>query len=508
MQLNDIAFNIEKLHYYPTRNQVPVLLRPCVFNADSTAVQTLGDRLNESRSGQITPAMLSGVTSGIVQPSTVGYDSTLNADWVSVHRYLFMMKVSYIDHSGSELGAYLFGYTDYDGFSQQGSIDTNMMHYVNNIIETVAYHQQTPLGVRRMEKLNKIYNTIYSTSNTDIYTQRPMDMFEIMAAENMAQFMPMADGVEVSSNSVTPFTNNTVSSANDNNITTSYLANLLTGGIHAGKHKEIVVASMGTGGGYSTMADGQYGRVGGYGGFQDDSSTNFFTEPSITENLFIRALSLAAGSKVRQPYFKFGALMTMDRTIYDRANLFNLTNDFSSPILNRTPEVGDHWNGQDVVTLKAFSLMENSVSMATKYGFTNLSFIATNMSDALGNITITILGFNNFLTLTDDDHMYILKMFESRFKTDVFLSESNVGRTPIYMECHVNLMGTSKIYLEYSGFPGNWFTVPTFANSLYSPVVTPCSATMRHSAGEISRTMDLLTDAIQPNSHTYLPVTY
>jgi hypothetical protein len=498
MQLPVLQFNIERLHYFPTMQQTPVLLRPYVFNVDNSAMEVVGQKMQETKTGRITPAMLSGIAGGIVQTSTTGYESSLNADWVSTPRFLFMMKISYQDHSGGEINAYIFGYTDHDGFSQQGNIDPSMMHHVNNVIETSVYHQQTPLGTKRVEKLSKVYNTIYSTSGSEIYTQRPMDMYEIMASNDLASIMPSVETVTPALNYMTPFSNNSVSSANDNGITTSYLAGILTGGIHATKNREMFIPSMtsGMGGGYGVMAD--------------DPTQKFFDEPSIADNQFLRALSRMTGSRIVQPYFRFGALMSMDPSINDRATLFNLTNDFASPILSKTPQVGDHWNGQDMVTVKAFSLIENSVSMATKFGFTKLSFMVTNMMDMIGTINITILEFNNFLNLTDEDHTFILRMFEDRFRTDIFMSESNCGQIPIFMQCHINLMGTSKIYLEYAGQPGTWFTVPTFASSLYSSVVTTDKNTMEYSASELSRTLNILTDALQPNTYqqAYHPNTY
>jgi hypothetical protein len=501
MQLPVLQFNIERLHYFPTMQQTPVLLRPYVFNVENNAMEVVGQKMQENKTGRITPAMLSGIAGGIVQTSATGYESSLNAEWVSTPRFLFMMKVSYHDHSGGEINTYIFGYTDHDGFSQQGSIDPSMLHHVNNIVETSVYHQQTPLGTKRVEKLSKVYNTIYSKndrSNVSIYTQRPMDMFDIMASNDLASIMPTVDSITPVTNYITNFSNNSVSSANDNGITTSYLASILTGGIHATKNREMFIPSM-------TLGIG-----GGYGVMGDDPTQRFFDEPSVADNQFLRTLNHMTGSRVVQPYFMFGSLMTMDQSINDRATLFNLTNDFASPIMSNTPQVGDHWNGQDMVTVKAFSLIENSVSMATKFGFTKLSFMVTNMMDMIGTINITILEFNSFLNLTDEDHRFILRMFEDRFRTDIFMSESNCGQIPIFMQCHVNLIGTSKIYLEYAGQPGTWFTVPTFASSLYSSVITTDKNTMEWSASELGRTLNILTDALQPNTYqqVYQPNTY
>lgn len=478
MQLNDINFILEELVYYPTRSHNPMLLRPYVFNVDNTAVDAISDRMSETKSGKITPAMLNGLTAGIVQPSSVGYESAINASWASTSRFLFMLKVRHIDHMGTEINTYIFGYTEFDGITQTGHIDLNMTHYINNVIETTVFHITTPLGTKRVEKLYNIYNAIYSTTDMDVYTQRPVDLYQTIASSEMANFMSSDIQVQNASNLVTPFSNNVVTSTAENGITTEYLSKILTSGMHAVKSREIHVNSY---------------QIG-----SDDPSERFFTEPSISDCVFLRTLSRVAGSRVTKPMFNFNALMQMDNTIYARFKMFNLTNDFASPILTRTPEVGETWHGQDMVTIKAFSLMENTVSMATKYGFTKMSFIASNMGDMTGGISFAVLDFNSFLSLSQQDFNYLLGIFEDKFKTEIFLNETASGKTPLHMECHINLLGSSKIYLEYAGTPGTWFTVPTFASSLYTSVISTDQNTVDYSANQLSNTLNALVEAHTP----------
>lgn len=476
--LNDIRFILEELVYYPTRTQNPVPLRPYVFNVDNSAVESIGQRMEQNKSAKITPAMLNGVASGIVQPSAVGFESVINSSWVSTQRFLFMLKVRHIDHLGCELNTYVFGYTEFDGITQGGDIDVEMLHYINNVIETVSYSVSTPLGVQRMEKLNNIYNAFYSASQQDIYTQRPVDMYQSIVSSEMASFMPDDYDIQHAGNMVTPFSNNVVTSTMENNITTEYLSKILTSGLHAVKSREVHVNSY---------------QIG-----SDDPAERFFTEPSINDSSFFRALSRAGGSRVTRPVFAFKALMRMDDTIYSRFKMYNLTQDFSNPVLTQTPDVGEYWVGQDIVTVKAFSLMENCVAMATRYGFTKLSFMASNMSDMTGQIICTILDFNSFLSLTEQGFNYLLEIFQNKFRDEIFLNETNAGRVPLHMECHINLLGTSKVYLEYAGYQGKWFTVPTYASSHYSAVLSTDQGMVDYSASELNRALGGLVEAQPP----------
>lgn len=465
-------FVIEDIIYYPTRNHMPVQLRPYVFSSNAESLGTLSDRLEQSKSGSVTPSLLSGLAGGLIQPSTVGFDSSVNVGWVGTRRFIFMMKVRYVYFTGVEMCVYVFGYTEYDGITPQGNINTEMAHYINNVIETSTVTTPTPMGMRRMEKLASIYNAIYSTSQQDLYTQRPVDIYQTYAANEMAGYMDIDASFSNASSIISPFSKNIVTSTTENCITTEYLSKILSSGMQSMKSREVVVSAYNMG--------------------SHDPVEKFFTEPSMTECEFIRTLGRLGGFRGVSGTFNMKALMCMDPTVIDRFKLFNLTADFSNPLLTNTPEVGEYWGGQDMVTTKAYSLIENAVGMATKYGFTKLSFIVSNMMDVLGGVNYSILDFKSFLSLSQQDTNYILEVFKDKFNIEVYLNETQSGRISLHMECHVDILGTSKIYLEYAGFPGTWYTIPTFANSLFAPVVTNDQALVELAAGHVGASINTL----------------
>ena len=482
--LTGIQFTLEKLVYFPMRNFNPMPLRPYVFNAQADAMETLGRRLQEANVGKVTPAALSGITAGLVTPSTVPYGSVIDAGWVGQPRYLFMMKVSHVEYTGVTICSYFFGYTEFNGISTMHSsanIDLDMTHYVNNVIDTSVHTFQTPLGTVRTEKLQRFYNTIYSQQgfgNATVHTQRPTDIYNAIQANEMASVMA-TDQFTINALSTTgmvsPFSNNVVSSTSENGIASDYLARLLTGAVQATKNREIHVNS------YQTS--------------EDMSSSHHFVEQGVAESTFLRYLSRQSGYQTVSPMFTMNNLMTVDSTIYNRFEVFELTNDFASPVLSATPEVGEFWHGQDMVTCKANSLLENCVGLATKYGFQVISFKATNMAGPMAGVTIGVLDFNSFLSLSRNDFAWLVDIFKAKFESEIFINETNGGTVPLNMECHVNMLGASKIYLEYAGFPGVWYTAPTFASSLYSPVVTATDESLSYAASQVSRVVNTLLDA-------------
>lgn len=109
-----------------------------------------------------------------------------------------MLKVATIDATGMTYNTYLQGYTDYDGITPNGNADPRLNHHVNSIIETCDMTINTPLGIYRKEKINKIYNVMGSveTAGYDVETfaQRPGDILDNISALNISfQFCNFSD---------------------------------------------------------------------------------------------------------------------------------------------------------------------------------------------------------------------------------------------------------------------------------------------------------------------------
>ena len=98
-------------------------------------------------------------------------------------------------------------------------------------------------------------------------------------------------------------------------------------------------------------------------------------------------------------------------------------------------------------------------------------FTASNMSNITGQTDIFITNFNSFINLNQNDITLLLELFKTKFVQEIFLNESNAGTIPMHMDVYVDLLGTTKIYLQVANYPANWYTVPGFASSLFAPVV-------------------------------------
>lgn len=478
-------FTIEDLIYIPMGAYLPVFNRPYTVNASKAAIDTIVDKLHDTKSGKITPNIVNGIANDIIAPSAVGYQTPIDSNWLSTKKFIFLLKVKVIDMTGVEITSYIQGYTDYDGITNTGNIDANMVHYINNVIETTTMVINTPLGILRKEKLYKIYNVFFNNGVNELFTQRPTDVLENIGLMNYTAMLGDTNNVSsyLTSAYINSFDKKSVSSSVDNNITTSYLSNILTAGILDHKNKEIHVNS--------------------YEISEASPMETRLPEPSINDNRFLKYLSRVGGfNNYTSNAFNFNQLVNLDSTIFSRFKIFNITKNYVDPNLQATPEVGDYWHGQDPVTLKAYSLIENSVSLALKYGFNKLYFTASNMTNPTGFAEVFITNFNSFINLEEHDFNYLLEVFKSKFVSDIFLNESSSGVLPLHMEVFIDLLGTTKINLSYAGYPSNWYTIPTFANSLFSPILSIDKNTVDYTAFQLDNVISTLsTEFSNQKSH-------
>lgn len=228
--------------------------------------------------------------------------------------------------------------------------------------------------------------------------------------------------------------------------------------------------------------------------FNGDPFLNAYStyEKSLQDNRFIMALKLTEGYKIATNNFRFSSLMAIDPTIYNRFKVLNITKDYVNPIMSSTPEVGDFWHGQDPVTLKAYSLIENAVALATRYGFSKIFFTASNMTNPTGEATVFITNFNSFINLPEEEFNFLLEIFKEKFITEILINETFENKVNIHTDFYIDILGTSKIYLQFSTYQPNWYTIPTFANSNFNPVVTIDNGMLQDNAFLLSNAAEII----------------
>jgi hypothetical protein len=125
------------------------------------------------------------------------------------------------------------------------------------------------------------------------------------------------------------------------------------------------------------------------------------------------------------------------------------------------------------------------------------------MTNPTGIPEVFITNFNSFINLDEIEFNYLLEIFKERFISDIFLNETSLGVIPMHVEYYIDLLGTSKINLSFAGYPSNWYTIPTFANSNFAPVVTIDKNTLDYSTYQLNGIIESISSNFQQNRNYF-----
>lgn len=457
---NDV-FLLEHITYIPLGNQNPMYNRPMTVNANEYAINKITEHMLSTGANTVSSNIVADVVTGIIQPSAVAQASVIDNMWVTTPRFCFILKVNATDPMGINMNYYLQGFTDHNGITPTGHVDPKLLHTVNSVIETTNIDYTDPVyGHVRKEKLFRTY-TVHGAMSDEYYVQRPSDIVENMGlmelTNNMGYGGPYGGVVEVEAQShnnlVSRFNNNIVASASNNGVATNYLTKVLNEGIMKKANNDLFVGSFDT--------------------VDNTNKTSDIIEVSPHDNRFLKYISSMRGFMSVRNDFTYFDLLSMDNTVDQRARVLHVDDNRTVLDMYRnTPEVGEYWHGQDPVTIKAYSIMEAASSIVPQFGYNSITLTATNMADATGMANVIISDGNSYTNVDDASKMQLLEMIRQKFLTDVFLPETNGGVIDMYLELYVDIIGTTKIYLQYAGYPGSWYTAPTAAKSLFSQQIT------------------------------------
>jgi hypothetical protein len=410
------------------------------------------------RTANLTGDNLAGITRGLIYPSTVPVASAVDNNWVSERKYLFWLKSTVEDSFNVVHHYYLQGYTSHDGITNSGVADHRMDHVVNTIVETVVVEYNTPQGVLQSERLDRVYNVAHGSHwNTDSYLQRPSDIFNSIelnlltsAYDNYGSF----ENIQSEHTSTTVRSSDVVNKTSlvTNNVPTMFLADVLNVGLNS-------------------MAESAHINQGANESSFATQAMNRSTDPDIKNNQFLRTLSHVNNTR-RYGVFTFGELTVLDRSIEDRFQLLNITKEFVDVSVAGTPSVGEYWHGQDATTLMAYSIIEATVSLATRYGFSKMHFSCSNTYDPTGTPYVIISNYKSLINLGQAEGYRLVELFKSAFLSNVFMDETRNNTLPLSLHVYVDVFGTSKVAIVDSYGRDVWYTIPTFANTSFSPILT------------------------------------
>lgn len=427
-------------------------------------MQVSGRQLNElvhvSDGGRnLTHTNLSEVAGRMLRPDAIpGAMATIANGW-NERRYRFMMEVVNGDPmSANQHTVDIYsGYTDYMGVNEgTGSVDPNLRLYFTNVTSLRKMVVPSPHGlVTHTAHLGTMQvltgkNTAMFSSNGDLtttgstYTTQPQDVFSSLSTRMFSGAVDydirQSFGIGVKTN------------RRSNGVASKYMDSVLSAHVSA-------LSDIDSNGGhedYSLMLHTAKGLV---------------KEPTLYAVTSTASL-LSDETFVRDGYIPFGRLRSIS------PHLDNVTTVASSrgARLNYSNFGGrgstDGWGGRDSETVIACILSQAVPSFMFDAGMTVLGMTFTNRTMD-GTFQIGITEYPEPRTFSDGVEIRpIITALIQYLKVSV-LSGLLVNRGQLAdITMIVDVMGDTTITVSLDGQPSVPYTVPSFADSIFAPVIT------------------------------------
>jgi hypothetical protein len=445
-------------------------VRPYMSNVNENDINTIINMMGQ-HNATITSQQIAGRVSNFIAPTanSLGNVNIVNG-WDNQRcRFLLEVDVSYV--VGQVIKYYFQGFTDFLGVTNNGSIAPDMVFYINAINSVANVVTRTPTGPSSSNFSRDNMQVISGNTNGyggENYMLRPSDVFTHISMENR---MNTAD-VNMIRDTRSLVTSNTVNSSNrNNNIPSNFVSSVLNTYILQNKNDDF-------GNPVSEVFD---------------RSVSATMEMPISENPFIALISTGMfGTNT----FTFGNLVDIDRN----------TPQVTTVSLGSTGVTGLHhvgqtasWHSSDRETIAATVLANSVPAIALDSMITNVYFKATN--HAIGgviNFVIVDLNSPNKGDITRE-----IELFKHRVITEVINDITFGNQDSFQLDMSIDIFGETYISISLSGAPAMEYVAPTFADSLYSPVVSNTVNSLQNMSMGFGLMFELVDDLTSPSNHSY-----
>lgn len=452
----------------------PMFARPFITNVDGHTLGIVVDRALNSGTGKLTGAALAGATTGILTPNpTAGAEIQIGGGW-NESRIRFFMEVECQSSLGTTSIYYLQGYTSYPGISDSGAIDPQMEFIFNSFVSVSRVMQPTPAGyvtrdiVSNSGQIINNHNWAGMFSNSQ-YLMRPQDIFTGMHSAYV-QNLGNASTLGQVTDARAQFRGNVECNRRSNNVPSNYLGTVIDSFYHSTVN--------------SSYGDTDIAVL--------DAAQQFVQDPRANEIPLLAALSERYGRGITNR-FTWGDLLSVDPGAAQ--NLVFIRHDANMMSQVHTAGSTSYWNGANYHTQVASILAAAIPALMFDCMLTRLAFRSTNSN--FGQVITIVSGAEGFTSI--ESHQ-LAEMFVRRFESEVArdISYNNQEQFDISVMC--NLYGETIIDISMAGQPSERFTVPSFCDNLFAPILAPDAAAFGNIVHDLDVVVNQVTEAVAGNT--------
>lgn len=442
---------IERLLICEVHAQNNQYLRPYTVDSSYDVVRQLENVIVQP--GNVTPQALATVPNGFLAPSATPHSLVNIVNGWDSRRFRFMMVVVF-ESNLTTSREIICGYTDHPGITAMGNhLDPNMVFYINSVVPMIRRVSSTQYG--------NIEQFLPSTPSHMI----GLDQFgEVKRGSRLHLMTPqsvlnqMVTNTLDYGNSVHDMSSdvNTASfSSRDNTNSLRYASKLFT------NYKDEVISDMQSPVGMSERE--LLSKVRGMS----------FEKLSTGTDQFINVINGVSGDGNRT-WFQLKELLRVD------PNVLNSQVTQVVMLENRTIpiEYTQHVSGSDITTQMAVNISNVLPTIMLDYGLVKMSLSSTN--NLIGGQIQTFITDMRSLSGSSYDLSHIVQPIINRINSELIPIISINNQVVYDIDIICELTGETTIMLSIENQEKIPFIVPTFADTLFNPIITDNKEQMNH----------------------------
>ena len=461
-----MSLRITKLVILETGTYNPMYSRPYYTHVTGELMEEMSNRVEKNGSAKVTANVLSGLVGQAITRVPIAGSNIYIPNGFEEKRTRFFMQATHVSNTGNACVYYFQGYSTHLGVSLQGSIDPEMEFYINSFIRVIRVPVQTPAGTVYHEMVAEsaqIINGEINYTQAPEYKMRPTDIFTGINNVNL-ELGYSYDTTPHNGLIDTRITTKgeSIQSKRFNNIPSRYIASIINDHHISSQLQE-------------------------YGQNEMDIYTNSMqlsAEHPASEVPLLRALSNFRGLQ-NVTSFNLNILSKID------PNIANVTTyvKVAPSALSTMHHAGqsEHWKGRSMETVMASILGNALPALMIDLMLAHVAFKATNF-DGNGQPAVIIAQGSG---LTDINLAGTFEAFKQRFEREIMYDLTQANRLHYVLDVQSDVFGDTSIGISLDGQPTIMYTVPSYCDSLFVPIITPSK---EHFFATVSDMDRLLTD--------------
>lgn len=427
----------------------------------------------------VTTEQLSGVAGSIIRPSAVSHgDVNIENGWEQP-RARFFLELEF-ENAGHVVTEGISGYTDHYGVDTRIlQCDPEMRLYFNSNIIARNSHSRRPDGsLGEMTyaiteaahiitpQVNGSFRSGFNAEANSLL--RPSDLFSYLQLENS----------EIPSISQNARTNDFRNIAGSLGVSKSRRVNGIAADYLSRSINAVSAATF-------KAAEPQALLIGGEASGLYTNARNREREPVVNKDMFIKQLTLYTNYSANG-YITYRELCSLFPNIPDVTGI----SVASGPVpVNREYSAELSGSGQELVIA---TILSSAIPAAlVNCGLSAANFTVHNHT-VNGQVDIELFDIRSIMAVDLRLHG---DMFMDKVANEIFPDVSYFGQVSLDIAMQADLSGNSFISISYDGYPAMDFNIPTFADALFSPIITPDRSIIQNVAHDIAVLANTVSNA-------------